>query len=190
MRITGGVARGIPLSMGKARDLRPATDRMREAVFSSLGPMVEGARVLDLFAGTGAYGLEAWSRGAREVCAVERDGRAVAALKGNRQAVARSLGRDAAAVEVRTADLYKWEPAGRFELIFADPPYPEMHRAAACVARIAQAALVDGEAGRLALEMPGDFEPRLPGFALLRRLGKGRGQPTVGIFSRGRAVEL
>ena len=184
MRITGGRARGIPLSIGRARDLRPATDRMREAVFSSLGPGVDGARVLDLFAGSGAYGLEAWSRGAESVVAVEREARAVAALEENRAAVARSLGLDPSAVAVVGADVYKWEPAGRFSLILADPPYPEMRRAASRVAALAQQCLEPDAGSRLLLEMPGEFEPFLPGFRLLRRLGKGRGQPTMGIFAR------
>lgn len=183
MRITGGQARGIPLSTGRARDLRPATDRMREAVFSSLGPRAEGARVLDLFAGTGAYGLEAWSRGASTVLAVERDNRAVAAWKANAEAVARSLGERLEAVKVVGADLYSWQPTGEFDLIFADPPYPEMARAARRVAEMARVCLAAREDSRLLLEMPGDFEPFLPGFELVKRLGKGRGQPTVGVFA-------
>ena len=64
MRITGGKARGIPLASPKGDATRPATDQLREAVFSSLGARIEGAQVADLFAGTGAYGLEAMSRGA------------------------------------------------------------------------------------------------------------------------------
>jgi 16S rRNA (guanine966-N2)-methyltransferase len=184
MRITGGRARGIPLGSGRARGLRPATDRLREAVFSSLGPLVPGARVLDLFAGTGAYGLEAWSRGADSVTAVERDPRAIAALETNRAAVARSLARPEADVTLSRADLYSWRPSTRFTLVFADPPYAEMHRAASRVAALAGECLEEDPEARLLLEMPGEFEPRLPGFTLLRRLGQGRGQPTVGVFAR------
>lgn len=184
MRITGGRARGIPLGTGQARELRPATDRMREAVFSSLGPIVSGARVLDLFAGSGAYLLEAWSRGASGGVAVERHSRAQAALRENRDGVARSLGLEGSAIEIVGADVYRWMPAGTFDLIFADPPYPEMDRAARRVGEIAVACLVVQPAARLLLEMPGEFEPRIPGFSLLRRLGKGRGQPSVGLFAR------
>ena len=72
MRLTGGRARGIPL---KAPDegTRPATDQLREAVFSSLAARIPGARVLDLFAGSGSYGLEAWSRGADRVVFIEKN---------------------------------------------------------------------------------------------------------------------
>ena len=65
MRITGGSARGIPLSLPKGDAVRPATDALRQAVFSSLAARVPGTRFLDLFAGSGAYGLEALSRGAK-----------------------------------------------------------------------------------------------------------------------------
>ncbi len=64
MRITGGNARGIEIFVPKKGEIRPATDAIREAVFSSLGELVENSRVLDAFAGTGAYALEALSRGA------------------------------------------------------------------------------------------------------------------------------
>ena len=67
MRITGGAARGIPLRAPKGSQTRPATDRMREAIFSRLGHRVSQARVADLYAGTGSYGLEALSRGATQV---------------------------------------------------------------------------------------------------------------------------
>ena len=65
MRICGGAARGITLRVPKGDLVRPATDGMRQSLFSSLGARVPDARVLDLFAGSGAYGLEAVSRGAR-----------------------------------------------------------------------------------------------------------------------------
>ena len=64
VRISGGAARGIELLVPKGDTVRPATDGMRQAVFSSLGARVAGARFVDLFAGSGAYGLEAFSRGA------------------------------------------------------------------------------------------------------------------------------
>lgn len=185
MRITGGRARGIPLTTGRALDLRPATDRMREAVFSSLGSSVEGTRVLDLFAGTGAYGFEAWSRGAVRVVAVERDAKAVAAWRENLTGVARSLGADPAAARVHSADIHSWRPDEGFDLIFADPPYAEMSRLLPRVAVLADACLEISEDARLLIELPGEFEPLIPGFRLVRRLGKGRGQPTVAIFARG-----
>src|SRR5210317_1086641 len=92
MRITGGRARGIPLSTGRAKHVRPATDRMREAVFSSLGQRIEEALVLDIFAGSGSYGLEALSRGAKSVLFVDKHPQAVIALQQNLAVVLKSLG--------------------------------------------------------------------------------------------------
>src|ERR1700681_1899544 len=82
MRIIAGLAKGMPLAVPRA-GVRPTTDRIREAVFSSLGDRVVGARVLDLFAGTGALGLEAASRGAESVAFVENARGAAECLERN-----------------------------------------------------------------------------------------------------------
>jgi len=124
MRITGGQARGIPITTGRARQVRPATDRMREAVFSSLGERVAGARVIDLFAGSGSYGLEALSRGASTAMFVEKNPQAVAALQENLKAVLKSLGNPVG----RQANIVRQDAlriAGNpvFDLVFMDPPY-------------------------------------------------------------------
>jgi len=115
--------------------VRPATDALRQALFSSLGGRVEGARFLDLFAGSGAYGLEALSRGAAGGLFVERDRRAIACLDKNLAAVSKSLGqraeaqfRKTAAAKILPADvsLSSWEtPAAAIkpDLVFIDPPY-------------------------------------------------------------------
>src|SRR5690242_14529688 len=94
MRISGGAARGVPLLVPKGDAVRPATDGMRQAVFSSLGARVAGARFLDLFAGSGAYGLEALSRGAAGGVFVEQNAKAAACVKKNIETVCKSLGRD------------------------------------------------------------------------------------------------
>src|SRR6187551_1612882 len=82
MRIITGSAGGIPIAVPKTV-LRPTSDRVREAVFSILGARVEGAAVLDLFAGSGSYGLECLSRGARRVVFVESDRSSVAVISQN-----------------------------------------------------------------------------------------------------------
>src|SRR6185312_3355422 len=92
MRISGGQARGIPLVVPKGDAVRPATDGMRQAAFSSLGAVVPGARFLDLFAGSGAYGLEALSRGAANGVFVEKNAKAAGCLRQNLTAVCKSLG--------------------------------------------------------------------------------------------------
>src|ERR1041384_1110867 len=104
MRISGGAARGIPLTVPKGDAVRPATDGMRQAVFSSLGARVVGARFLDLFAGSGAYGLEALSRGAAGGIFVEQNAKAAACVRQNIAAVCKSLGRDATGLNVLQAD--------------------------------------------------------------------------------------
>ena len=122
VRIVGGALRGRKIEV-PARGVRPTSDRTREAVFNVLGPdRVLDARVLDLYAGTGALGIEALSRGARESAFVEGDRAVARALREN---LAR-LGLEARA-SVHEADLSRVElPSGLtgpFDLVFLDPPY-------------------------------------------------------------------
>ncbi|MBN1557673.1 MAG: RsmD family RNA methyltransferase [Lentisphaerae bacterium] len=120
MRITGGTLRGRRLVVPRC-GVRPTQDRLREALFSIIGARVEGARVLDLFAGTGALGLEAWSRGAARVCWVERAPRVADVLRRNVRSLAPQAGC------VRVMDIRRAGGRGRldgpYDLVFADPPY-------------------------------------------------------------------
>ena len=123
MRVIAGCAGGVRLIAPKT-GVRPTMDRVKAAIFSSLGDMVIGARVLDLFAGTGALGIEALSRGAASVVFVEEDRQSIAAIEKNLQN-AKVLGR------VRQADVFQFlKNAGtsteKFHIIFADPPYEKM----------------------------------------------------------------
>ena len=119
VRIIAGRWRRRLLPVTGTGRLRPTPDRVRETLFNWLGGDVEGARCLDLFAGTGALGFEAASRGAKAVVMVERE-RDVAALL---ESTARALG--AGNVEVVCADALVWSPpaGGRFDIVFLDPPY-------------------------------------------------------------------
>ncbi len=185
MRITGGAARGIPIRVGRGARTRPATDRMREAVFSSLGARVDGARFYDLFAGSGAYGLEAWSRGAATGVFVERDARAAAMLRQNLAAVARSCGRPSEAIEVVAADVLRWTPraAGELaDLIFADPPYEDISGLWRTLFEKFAAWLAPG--GSIVFELPGEMEIDPAGWSCVKRIGKGRREPTCCIFLR------
>jgi 16S rRNA (guanine966-N2)-methyltransferase len=121
MRIIAGEHRGRRIQAPPGEGTRPMLDRVREALFSSLGDLVDGARVLDLFAGSGSLGLEAASRGAASVRAVERGGRALKALRKNVETL--GLGES---VEVVRADALappSWGE-GELDLVFLDPPYP------------------------------------------------------------------
>jgi len=121
VRIIGGRWRGTKLAVPDVAGLRPTSDRVRETLFNWLMPMLPGARVLDLFAGSGALGLEALSRGAASAVLVERDPALAAAL---RATAARLPGGEAATVA--QADAQAWlgsQPAGTFDLAFLDPPF-------------------------------------------------------------------
>jgi len=122
MRITGGIARGRHLAAPRGRDVRPTSDKVREAIFDRLGPGGPRGTALDLFAGTGALGLEALSRGADRVVLVDRDPRAVAACRAN----AAALGL-AGPVEVLRAEAFAFlRGPGRglqADLVLLDPPY-------------------------------------------------------------------
>jgi 16S rRNA (guanine966-N2)-methyltransferase len=122
VRIVGGRWRGTRLPVADAAGLRPTPDRVRETLFNWLQPVLAGARVLDLFAGSGALGLEALSRGAREAVLVERDARLAASL---RDIVGRLEGGESA--RVVQADALHWlgaqAGAAPFDIAFVDPPF-------------------------------------------------------------------
>ncbi len=122
MRVIAGVAGGIQLDVPKS-GVRPTMDRVKAAIFSSLGELVIGARVLDLFAGTGALGIEALSRGAASALFVEEDAAAVSAIE-------RNLVRTKLEGRVRKQDVFALLRSGQstetFRIVFADPPYEKM----------------------------------------------------------------
>lgn len=186
MRVTGGRARGIPLRVPARTVMRPAMDSLRERVFSSLGPLVDGARILDLFAGTGAYGLEALSRGAVSAVFVERDRGALVCLKANLAAVEKSLGRVPGGSVIVPLDVLKWRPGTEavFDLVFADPPFDQLDLLVGPVLAVLSRSGLLAQEGRLVLEAPGRLEPAAPGWLMERRIGKGRDQPTCCVFRR------
>ena len=157
MRIVAGRFGGRRISAPPGQRTRPTSDRVREALFSILGPLA-GERVLDLYAGSGALGIEALSRGAAEAVFVERDARAAAVLRENLSA----LGTDA---DVRRADaLAVLRDAAKrgetYDLVLCDPPYrqaPDLGEALgeALVPVLADGARVVTESDRRApLDLP------------------------------------
>jgi 16S rRNA (guanine966-N2)-methyltransferase len=160
MRITGGELRGRVVKV-PPRGVRPTQERVREALFSMLGDAVVGARVWDVFAGSGALGIEAWSRGAAEVTWVEQEARTFRQLQAT---VGLLCGADAASRCVR-ADAIRYVRQGlgagaggglaRVDFILADPPYdrhsPESSGSAQLLAAVAAATPSAGSL-RLVLE--------------------------------------
>ena len=187
MRISGGAARGIPLAVPKGDAVRPATDGMRQAVFSSLGARVADARFLDLFAGSGAYGLEALSRGAAGGVFVEQNAKAAACVRQNIVAVCKSLGRDPRAdLVVLQADARTAPTAGTDvpDLVFIDPPYEIIAEIAPALFTRLGELLTPKPDAVVVFELPGELELAPPGWTLRKRLGKGARQPTVAFFRR------
>jgi 16S rRNA (guanine966-N2)-methyltransferase len=124
VRVVAGEFRGRRLAAPRGVLTRPTADRVREALFSMLGD-VTGARVLDLYAGSGALGIEALSRGAESAVFVERDARAAAVIERNLA----SLGLDQQVVR-QDAVRFLARHAGIFDLVFCDPPYDSASRLA------------------------------------------------------------
>ena len=117
MRIIAGAVKGRKLET-PPDGTRPLTGKAREALFSILGDAVEGAAILDLYAGSGSFGLEALSRGAADVVFVERDPQAVSVLRDNIDTV--GLG---GRIEAADVEAYLGTSSGSFDLVFVDPPW-------------------------------------------------------------------
>lgn len=186
MRITGGMARGIPLRVPLGNAVRPSTDRTREAVFSSIGPLVEGAEFADLFAGSGAYGLEALSRGATRGVFVEKSPKVAGFLKSNLTAVCRSLGSESATARVIVGDALRMHEVdhGTCDLIFADPPFPLYPAILGPLLEVVWQRIHKSATSRLVLELPGQLPiSDSANWSLVRQLGKsGINEPKVAIL--------
>ncbi len=168
IRIIGGRWRGTRLAVPDSPGLRPSGDRVRETLFNWLMPALPGARVLDLFAGTGALGLEAVSRGGAHAVLVEREPALARSLQ---ETVARLSAQSA--VEVVQADALAWlpaQPAGAFDIAFVDPPFAGGLWPAALAALPPKLA----DDAWLYLESPAGTEPAPPPDWALRREGRTR----------------
>jgi 16S rRNA (guanine966-N2)-methyltransferase len=165
LRIVGGSLRGSRIAIADAPGLRPTPDRVRETLFNWLMPVIAGARCLDLFAGTGALGIEALSRGAAAVDFVEAEVRLADALRANLarlKQTAKVYGGDALAF-VREAD-------ARYDVVFLDPPFAADLWGVAAQALEAHARLSAG--AMVYLESPVDIVPHVPGNWRLHREGR------------------
>jgi 16S rRNA (guanine966-N2)-methyltransferase len=173
MRIIAGSRKGHTIHAPKGQETRPTSDRVRENVFNILGPL-DGAAVLDLYAGSGALGLEALSRGAARAVFVETDGEAVRAIERNLDKLrlkATVLQRDA--VTVLAGERTK------YDLVFVDPPYGMYPELEPQLARYLPSVL--GDDGVVVLETDVRTEPGLP---LDERTSRKYGQTRVTVYGR------
>ena len=132
MRVIAGEAKGRTLVVPRGGRTRAATDRIRETLFAILEPELGGARVLDLFAGAGALGIEALSRGAVAATFVERDAEAVRALRKNLETT--GFGSRATVVGADVIGFLGARHGGRFDLVLCDPPFADIATAEATLA--------------------------------------------------------
>jgi 16S rRNA (guanine966-N2)-methyltransferase len=158
LRIIAGEKRGAKIAAPKGQDTRPTADRVREAAFNLIGP-VDDATVLDLFAGSGAYGLEALSRGAASAVFAESDRAACAAIRQNLE----KLRLTGATVLCRDAIQVLSEEAGagrRYDLVLADPPYRSFSSVQTGLATYLPQVLAEN--GVAVVETHAKEEPELP----------------------------
>jgi len=176
MRISGGIARGFSLKNQKNSDTRPATDAARQAIFSSLADTIVNAKVLDIFAGTGSYGLESLSRGATSAEFVEFSKKEISFLKDNVLGIKKYLPN--AQTKIHTCDAFKFSSTEDFDIIFADPPYDFLREKAQYVLDILHRN--SNENTLIILEAPFEFDiPENAPFEIIKRLGKkSKGKPT------------
>jgi 16S rRNA (guanine966-N2)-methyltransferase len=177
VRIVAGTRKGHRIAAPKGATTRPTGDRVREAAFSLIGP-VEGAAVLDLFAGSGAMGLEALSRGAASCVFVERDREAVRVIQANLEKL-RLTGAVVANREAAAALRDDSARGRRYDLVLVDPPYEEWEKHARLFSELVPAVLAD--AALVVVETSDRIEPELPlALVTTRRYGSAR----ITVFSR------
>ena len=177
MRIVAGSRKGHRIAAPKGVVTRPTGDRVREAAFSLIGP-VDGASVLDLFAGSGAMGLEALSRGASSCVFVERDREAARVIQANLEKL-RLTGATVANRDVASVLREERDRGRSYDLVLVDPPYEEWKSHEQLVADLVPALL--GASALVVVETSARVEPELPlDLVTTRRYGSAR----ITVFSR------
>jgi len=165
-RIIGGTHRGRRFTFPGDLTVRPSPDRVRETLFNWLQGVIPGARCLDLFAGSGALGLEALSRGAAFACFVDAAPRAVSAIREHLGVL-----KEGAKAEVQVADVLAFlrvPPARAFDVVFLDPPYAAGLLEPACAALQRNGWLAPGARVYLESDAAAELSPLPEGWQLLR----------------------
>ena len=185
LRIIGGAWRGRRLRFPPSPDIRPTPDRVRETLFNWLSPGVPGARCLDLFAGSGALGLEALSRGAAHVTFVERDAPAARAIEACLRQWDPDHHHDWRLVET-DARTFLCGPARPFDLVFLDPPFASGLLQEDCE-RLEQGGWLAADA-RVYLECPAGTAPAVPA-GWMSAKAREAGQVGYHLYQRGTTAE-
>jgi 16S rRNA (guanine966-N2)-methyltransferase len=175
LRVIAGSRKGHKLVAPRGLDTRPTSDRVRENVFNLVGP-VDGARVLDLFAGSGALGIEALSRGATSAVFVERDPEAVRAIERNLDKV-RLIGARVVHGDVLRTIAQEATGGAKYDLVLVDPPYGMLNEIQPRLARHLPSLLAAD--GLVVFETDARSEPELP---LRIRTSRKYGQTRVTLF--------
>ncbi|WP_189022806.1 16S rRNA (guanine(966)-N(2))-methyltransferase RsmD [Paenibacillus albidus] len=180
MRVVSGSAKGRPLKSVPGSGTRPTTDKVKEAIFSMIGPYFEGGAVLDLFAGTGGLGIEALSRGMERAVFVDMEPKSIETVRANLK-----LARLEAGAEVYRNDagraLAAMEKRGRsFDLVFLDPPYRLKHGDELMQSMVDKGLLNKEAVIVLEHESGYKYPEEIPGFTCLRQAVYG--DTTVSIY--------
>ena len=172
MRVIAGSAKGRRLATPRSAGVRPTSDRARETLFDVLGADVAEARVLDAFAGSGAVGIEALSRGARTVTFIERSRRVAAVLRNNVEACSFTAPASVLVADWRAALRRLGKDGAVFDLAFFDPPY-DWNEAGRCLEALDKYDLL-AAGGRVILEHRKQTPPEAPqGWRSVRRIDVG-----------------
>ena len=174
MRVIAGQFRSRQLKSLKGLALRPTSDRLRETLFNVLAPLIVGARFLDVFAGTGAVGIEALSRGAAEAVFIESHQPAAALIKQNLASLEIRTGVSVLALDaVRGLEKLASKPNTRFDLAYIDPPYAAADQYAQVLEAVARSSLFHAES-RIAVEHRRAFAlPDVARLTIVRRIEQG-----------------
>lgn len=142
MRIISGTYRGLHLATLKGGKLRPTSDQLRETLFDVLGPRVEGSRFLDAYAGSGAVGIEALSRGAGEVVFIEHHRPAAALIRQNLATLKIESGYHVMTCQVSIGLERLAEEGSQFDYVFLDPPYDQIREYHHALRQLSRAMLI------------------------------------------------
>jgi 16S rRNA (guanine966-N2)-methyltransferase len=179
MRVIAGSRKGHTIAAPRGSDTRPTSDRVRENVFNLVGPL-EGARVLDLFAGSGALGIEALSRGAASAVFVERDADAVRAIERNLDRL-RLSGTEVVHGDALSTLEREAASGAKYDLVLVDPPYGMLTEIQSRLARLLPQLL--SADGLVVVETDARVEPELP---LSMRTSRKYGHTRVTLFEAAR----